>query len=146
MPPHFIELSWLELADNYFRNGESMMWSVKSWQCWILRKLLTRPNAVCLANTLNILPHQLTFFQSKVSKNFSIFKFVSFSYSTNLTHLSIMLANRKVRRRTEVMMYPWVSFVSEFGGALGLFVGFSFMMFWDFAEYSFVLFLNKAKR
>ena len=57
-----------------------------------------------------------------------------------------MLANKKVRRRTEVVMYPWVSFVSEFGGALGLFVGFSFMMFWDFAEYSFVFFSNKAKR
>ena len=57
-----------------------------------------------------------------------------------------MLANKKVRRRTEVMMYPWESFVSEFGGALGLFVGFSFMMFWDFAEYSIVLFVNKAKR
>ena len=56
-----------------------------------------------------------------------------------------MLANKKVKMRTEVMMYPWESFVSEFGGALGLFVGFSFMMFWDFAEYSIVSIVNKTK-
>ena len=28
------------------------------------------------------------------------------------------------------------SFISEFGGALGLFVGFSFMMIWDIIELS----------
>ena len=43
-------------------------------------------------------------------------------------------------------MYPWASFVSEFGGALGLFVGFSFVMFWDFAEFFFALFVNKVKK
>ena len=36
--------------------------------------------------------------------------------------------------RREVEVYPLESFISEFGGALGLFVGFSFMMIWDIIE------------
>ena len=33
---------------------------------------------------------------------------------------------------TEDWVYPGISFIAEFGGALGLFVGFSFYMIWDF--------------
>ena len=33
---------------------------------------------------------------------------------------------------TEELIYPWQSLVAEFGGALGLFLGFSFMTVWDF--------------
>ena len=36
--------------------------------------------------------------------------------------------------RREVYIYSFVSFVSEFGGSLGLFVGFSFFVFWDIAK------------
>ena len=32
---------------------------------------------------------------------------------------------------TEELIYPWQSLVAEFGGALGLFLGFSFMTVWD---------------
>ena len=32
---------------------------------------------------------------------------------------------------TEELIYPWQSLVAEFGGALGLFLGFSFMTIWD---------------
>ena len=32
---------------------------------------------------------------------------------------------------TEELIYPWQSFLAEFGGALGLFLGFSFMTVWD---------------
>ena len=31
------------------------------------------------------------------------------------------------------LLYPFTSFLAEFGGALGLFLGFSFVMLWDFA-------------
>ena len=31
----------------------------------------------------------------------------------------------------EVLVYPFQSFLAEFGGALGLFLGFSFMTIWD---------------
>ena len=32
---------------------------------------------------------------------------------------------------TQVLVYPFASFLAEFGGALGLFTGFSFMIFPD---------------
>ena len=35
---------------------------------------------------------------------------------------------------TEQPLYGWISFIAEFGGALGLFVGFSFLTFFDFFE------------
>ena len=31
----------------------------------------------------------------------------------------------------EEYIYPELSFISELGGALGMFLGFSFLMFWD---------------
>ena len=52
----------------------------------------------------------------------------------NESHLFLMLARKTATKRTEVLLYPLTSFVSELGGSLGLFVGFSFWMFWDIAE------------
>ena len=46
-------------------------------------------------------------------------------------HLRVKFSSNKGLKRTEELLYPIESFVSEFGGALGLFVGFSFMMVWD---------------
>ena len=37
----------------------------------------------------------------------------------------------EIRLEEEEYIYPLLSFISEFGGALGMFLGFSFMMFWD---------------
>ena len=37
------------------------------------------------------------------------------------------VASRKTQIEEEVLLYPFTSFVAEFGGALGLFLGFSFM-------------------
>ena len=45
------------------------------------------------------------------------------SFSTNM--LTVM---------EEVYSYPFYSLLAEFGGALGLFLGFSFMTFWDLVE------------
>ena len=42
-----------------------------------------------------------------------------------------LLLNTNAFERTEQLLYPIESFVSEFGGALGLFLGFSFMMVCD---------------
>ena len=41
-----------------------------------------------------------------------------------------MLNDSKIE--TEELIYPWQSLVAEFGGALGLFLGFSLMTIWDF--------------
>ena len=58
----------------------------------------------------------------------------------NASLVSLVLATATVTKRTEVLMYPLESLVAEFGGALGMFLGFSFIMFWDWLE----LLLNSA--
>ena len=35
----------------------------------------------------------------------------------------------------KVLIYPWTSLVAEFGGTLGLFLGFSAMTLWDSLEW-----------
>jgi hypothetical protein len=57
--------------------------------------------------------------------------------------LRLMLANGKVKSNQEGLAYPWVSFVAEFGGSLGLFLGFSFNTIWDGAE--FLIFFSSKK-
>ena len=56
--------------------------------------------------------------------------------------VKILLASSKVKKRTEEYIYPMISFVSEFGGSLGLFLGFSFIMIWDALAASFKACLN----
>ena len=63
-------------------------------------------------------------------------------FSSN-TGLSIVLGAKKFRKRKEVEVYPVESFIAEFGGALGLFVGFSFMMIWDIIEVSLTILIEK---
>ena len=41
----------------------------------------------------------------------------------NESHLFLILARKTATKRTEVLLYPGTSFVSELGGSLGLFVG-----------------------
>ena len=38
---------------------------------------------------------------------------------------------QSIQVETEELIYPWQSFLAEVGGALGLFLGFSFMTIWD---------------
>ena len=45
--------------------------------------------------------------------------------------IRVLLSSSKVKKRTEDFIYPLISFVAEFGGSLGLFLGFSFIMIWD---------------
>ena len=58
----------------------------------------------------------------------------------NTSLVSMVLARSTVNKRTEVLVYPLESLVAEFGGALGMFLGFSFLMIWDWVE----LLLNSA--
>ena len=48
----------------------------------------------------------------------------SMAFSTNV--LTVM---------EEEYVYPLDSFIAEFGGALGLFMGFSFLMIWDLIQF-----------
>ena len=49
---------------------------------------------------------------------------------TNEMKYWLMFSFQKVE--TEQLIYPWQSLVAEFGGSLGLFLGFSLMTIWDF--------------
>ena len=52
--------------------------------------------------------------------------------SKNKFGLRILLANTEMIHEEEHLLYDFISLVSEFGGSLGLFLGFSFFMIWDF--------------
>ena len=43
-----------------------------------------------------------------------------------------MLANNEVQEEEEHLIYDFISFVSECGGSLGLFLGFSFFMVFEY--------------
>ena len=45
--------------------------------------------------------------------------------------VSFLLASSDLKIQKESLMYPDASFISELGGSLGLFVGFSFLAVWD---------------
>ena len=49
--------------------------------------------------------------------------------------LSVSFGTTEIAVEEEDWVYPEVSFLAEFGGALGMFLGFSFMMFWDCFSY-----------
>ena len=51
--------------------------------------------------------------------------------------LSLQFSSPNLLERTEQLLYPADSFISEFGGALGLFLGFSCIMIWDCLEFLF---------
>ena len=56
-----------------------------------------------------------------------------------------ILASTDILVETEAYTYPWVSLLAEFGGALGLFLGFSFIMVWDVLEWMFSFFISGNK-
>ena len=45
--------------------------------------------------------------------------------------MKLIRSTNDVFVKTEQFVYPFSSFLAEFGGALGLFLGFSFMWMWD---------------
>ena len=58
--------------------------------------------------------------------------------------INLIRATKTTVIETEVLVYPFSSFLAEFGGALGLFVGFSFMVFWDLMQILFnIIFMEK---
>ena len=48
-----------------------------------------------------------------------------------MTRLSIRFASPTVTTEQEEMAYSFQALVADFGGLLGLFVGFNFLMIWD---------------
>ena len=54
----------------------------------------------------------------------------------------LVLANNELVLETEELIYTWVTSVSNFGGALGLFVGFSFLSLYDWSVLALSIFKN----
>ena len=52
----------------------------------------------------------------------------------NGVYITLTYASTDVTESEEVWLYPFDSLVSEFGGALGLFLGFSFLRIFDIVE------------
>ena len=52
--------------------------------------------------------------------------------------LGISYATTKVTLKEEISIYPFSSFLAEFGGALGMFLGFSFFMAWNVIRWFFL--------
>ena len=50
----------------------------------------------------------------------------------NYTQLYLTLASKKVLVEREVPSYSFLSLVADCGGLLGLFIGFNFLMIFDF--------------
>ena len=46
----------------------------------------------------------------------------------------IRFESTSVKKQKETLVYPTMSFVSELGGSLGLFIGFSFLTIWDYFD------------
>ena len=58
---------------------------------------------------------------------------------------ALTLVTTDIRVETQALVYPFTSLVSNFGGALGLFLGFSFFMLWDWVLSFFLVVYKKAK-
>ena len=53
------------------------------------------------------------------------------TYKSDNFLFSLVSVSNNTYVETEMPVYPWTSFVAEFGGSLGLFLGVSFMSLWD---------------
>ena len=67
------------------------------------------------------------------------------TFKQNHTSLHFALGSKNVLERREVLLYTFTSFIAEFGGALGLFLGFSFLLMWNFIEQSIKILIHKFK-
>ena len=62
-------------------------------------------------------------------------KFLLMNIDCRRFHIGFSFASTDIVTQKENLVYPPVSFISELGGSLGLFVGFSFLTIWDAVTY-----------
>ena len=53
-------------------------------------------------------------------------------------------SNTEIVVHEEALLYPTESFLAEVGGALGMFLGFSFLGLWDLIVYGFHIMYKKS--
>ena len=69
-------------------------------------------------------------------------------FDPKLQGIALLLTNLRITEKRETVLYPFESFLAEFGGALGLFVGFSFFGFFGLIKSGtlmMILWFNKNK-
>ena len=62
------------------------------------------------------------------------------------TILRPSFVSNKIQVLKEVEAYPALSLVADVGGVLGLFIGFNFLMVWDWIVLGVEMFWSKRKR
>ena len=67
------------------------------------------------------------------------------SSNSNVTVLDIKFDSPLITTEEEVMAYSFGSLIADFGGLLGLFVGFNFLMIWDCILYGLTCLKSKRK-
>ena len=63
----------------------------------------------------------------------------------DLRVLNLVRSTNTVHVKKEHPLYPFSSFLAEFGGALGLFLGFSFLTVWDWFQIIFAFTISKIE-
>jgi len=58
--------------------------------------------------------------------------------------ISLNLVSTDIRVETQALVYTFTSLIANFGGALGLFLGFSFYMLWDWIVYLILMFYKRV--
>ena len=49
----------------------------------------------------------------------------------NISEIRILFSGQTVIIEKEELAYPFIALMADFGGVLGLFIGFNFLMIWD---------------
>ena len=49
----------------------------------------------------------------------------------NISEIRFWFSSQTVLIEKEVLDYPFITLLADFGGVLGLFIGFNFLMIWD---------------
>ena len=58
----------------------------------------------------------------------------------------MVYANGEMIEKTEQFVYESISLIAEFGGALGLFLGFSFLLVWDLTAPFIIVLYSQLKK
>ena len=125
--------------------------------CGQLKKLLsTYQDVWCLAHTRNIKWLENQGRQKMISMEsqekmgnvmgMSIESDNNFIYKCRYFYFGFYYPSTDVKVMKENLVYPSISLISELGGSFGLFVGFSFLTFFDFFTYSYEKFRTLHNR
>ena len=49
----------------------------------------------------------------------------------NLSEIRLLWSGQTLSIEKEELAYPFITLLADFGGVLGLFIGFNFLMIWD---------------